>query len=320
MNKILSTFLKGARRLNYITGNKESNLGRKWYMFSNKEYANKLVYDLLISEEPCMIGRFGSTEMLCLMNYLGVKQNNKSWVNYIKQNTLGWWWEESALNQLNKWSGFFPATINNVEKFCELMINDMKNLDILGSWLKEEAFFQDKFIHAKQIILEDLEPFFCSNPWTSALAGKKVLVVHPFAETIEKQYEKRSLIFTDNLLPQFELKTIKAVQSAAGERPAFDSWFDALESMKNQIDKEDYDICIIGCGAYGFPLAAHVKRMGKKSIHLAGVTQLLFGIKGKRWEEFVVWPYQNLFNDSWVRPGQQEKPKNANIIEGACYW
>ena len=26
----------------------------------------------------------------------------------------------------------------------------------------------------------------------------------------------------------------------------------------------------LGCGAYGFPLAAHVKRMGKKAIHMGG--------------------------------------------------
>ena len=51
------------------------------------------------------------------------------------------------------------------------------------------------------------------------------------------------------------------------------------------LDKQDYDICLIGAGAYGFPLAAHVKRKGKKAIHLGGALQLLFGVKGKRWED-----------------------------------
>lgn len=49
--------------------------------------------------------------------------------------------------------------------------------------------------------------------------------------------------------------------------------------MKDEIDKQDYDIALIGCGAYGFPLAAHIKRSGKKAIHLGGALQLLFGIK-----------------------------------------
>ena len=50
--------------------------------------------------------------------------------------------------------------------------------------------------------------------------------------------------------------------------------------------KIDFDVAIIGCGAYGFPLAAKLKQAGKQAIHLAGATQLLFGIKGKRWEEY----------------------------------
>ena len=170
------------------------------------------------------------------------------------------------------------------------------------------------------MVLEDLEPFFAPNPWTRALEGKKILVVHPFTETIEKQYNKRELIFENNLLPAFELKTIKAVQSIAGTKTEYASWFEALESMKNKISNTDYDICIIGAGAYGLPLAAHVKRIGKKSIHLGGVTQLLFGIIGRRWEDFLFWPYKNLFNKHWIRPGETEKPIGAEKVEDACYW
>ena len=47
----------------------------------------------------------------------------------------------------------------------------------------------------------------------------------------------------------------------------------------------EFDVAIIGCGAYGFPLANEIKKMGKVAIHLAGATQLMFGIVGKRWEE-----------------------------------
>ena len=200
------------------------------------------------------------------------------------------------------------------------MLDCIPDVDILGSWLNNESFFFEELKNAKRIVLEDMEPFFTTNPWTKALEGKKVLVVHPFAKSIVKQYKKRELIFENNLLPKFELKAIKAVQSLGGQHPDFKDWFEALNFMKQKIDSTDYDICIIGAGAYGFPLAAHVKRQGKKSIHLAGVTQLLFGIKGKRWENYIVWPYMNLFNEHWVRPDDSEKPKTAKKVEEACYW
>lgn len=314
--------LKILRKLFQILKPDSSVFGRNWKMFSTKDYANKLIYEKLIAEEPCMIARFGANELSCLVNYLGIsnKKQYKSYWKYINSQSPEWWWEKSLIKQMQTHAGFFPGKIDKIEQFCELMLNDIKEVDILGSWLKEEVFFQKELEPAKKVVLEDLEPFFCNYPWTQALEGKKVLIVHPFAETIELQYKKRDVLFKNNLLPKFELKTIKAVQSIAGIKTEFSDWFEALESMKNKIDQVDYDICIIGAGAYGFPLAAHVKRRGKKAIHLAGVTQLLFGIKGKRWETYVVWPYTNLYNEYWVRPHENEKPQNANLIEGACYW
>jgi len=299
-----------------------SYFGRNWKMFPMKGYGNDLIFKALNDDKPLMVARLGSTELLCLTNFIGVNypEKFKNIRTYIKSQTPPWWWEQRIINQMQNWSGFFPASVEKVEKFCEMMLKDMPNCDILGSWLMQESFFDNQLENSKKVMLEDLEPFFSTNPWTKALDGKKVLVIHPFSETIERQYIIREKIFPDGLLPKFDLTTIKAVQSIAGQKTEFRDWFEALDSMKSQIDKIDFDVCILGCGAYGFPLASYVKSIGKKAIHLGGVTQLLFGIKGKRWENYIVYPYKNLYNDFWVRPGEMEKPMNADKVEGACYW
>lgn len=322
MKKVEQFILKVFKRVNTILFHESSNFGRNWKIFPLKEYSNNLIYNALLDDKPIMIARLGSTELTCLVNYLGVKkpEKYKSIKGYITSKTPEWWWNQSIINQMQNWSGFFPAKIPAVERFCEMTIKDMKSVDILGSWLKQEKFFKEELSLSKKVMLEDLEPFFTEHPWTKALKGKKVLVVHPFAETIECQYMKRNFLFDKDLLPEFELKTIKAVQSIAQEETQFKDWFEALEFMKKQIAETDFDICILGCGAYGFPLAAYVKSIGKKAIHLGGFTQLLFGIKGIRWEEYIVYPYTNLYNEHWVRPGEHEKPKNASLVEGACYW
>jgi len=69
------------------------------------------------------------------------------------------------------------------------------------------------------------------------------------AETINAQYKRRELIHKDSrILPEFNLKTIKAVQSITGMKPEkFDNWFDALHYMEDEIDKIDYDICLFVC-------------------------------------------------------------------------
>ena len=156
------------------------------------------------------------------------------------------------------------------------------------------------------------------------------MVVHPFVETIKSQYSNHKLIFDNpDVWPDYELKTLRSVQSSAANKVSFKDWFEALKWMEDEIAKIDFDICLLGCGAYGLPLAATVKRMGKKAIHLGGGSQLLFGIKGKRWDDnryhWKALPqldtnYSRLYNSYWVRPSQKETPKSAKNIEGACYW
>lgn len=287
--------------------------------------ASEKIYNVLISDNPGMIARFGSTELTCLVNYLGVKNGNRKYLDFIKGKTPPWWWESAILTQMQQWSGFFPPTKEKIEQFCQLMIKEIDEVDILGSWLENEKYFEQNLEKCTKVRLYTLEPFWCNFPWTKVLEGKKVLVVHPFSETIKHQYKKREILFSNNLLPKFELKTIKAVQSIAGGKTKHKDWFDALDHMKSEIDKIDYDICLIGAGAYGFPLAAHVKRKGKKGFHLGGSLQLLFGIKGKRWEDpnygiNAGISYPSLFNEHWVRPMELEKPKNSEQVEDNCYW
>lgn len=291
--------------------------------------ASEIIYKSLMADEPTMVARFGSNELNMILNYISVKGNSKSIIKYIKGEQFDWWWNKGVVKNLHEVAGFFPPEINEIEQFCELMIQDIPQVDILGSWLSKESAFKDELKQAKKVHIRLLEPFWSQNPWTNALAGKKVLIIHPFVSVIEKQYQKKELIFNQQVLPDFELKTIKSVVSLANESTEFSNWFEALEWMKREIDQQDYDICLIGAGAYGFPLAAHVKRSGKKAIHLGGALQLLFGIRGKRWEDpnygVKEWgipygSYSNLINEHWVRPGDELKPKNVQRVEGGTYW
>lgn len=238
------------------------------------EDANHQIYSLLDSDQPCMIARFGGTELAMLSNYLDYKtpyffKPIKFILNQLDDIRI----DKNKVHNMSELSGFFSNDIENIEKFCELLISDIPKVDILGSWLEKERTvkkFYSKEI--KTVGLVDLEPYYHKNPWSRVLENKKVLVVHPFSESIEKQYEKREFLFQDKrVLPTFELKIIKAVQTIAGNNDTeFEDWFQALESMKNKMNETDFDIAIIGCGAYGFHLAAHAKRLKKKAVHMGG--------------------------------------------------
>jgi hypothetical protein len=278
-----------------------------------------MIRDKIGGNSPAMICRFGSTELNCLATYQNLKFHPGDYMAFLKREIDFLSWDKPNLHTMRYVSGFFPINAETLERFTYLMLDDMKQVDILGSWCKQERFFENELRNAKKVRLPDLEPYYHANPWSELLENRKVLVIHPFEDSIRQQCQKRELLFKDKrVLPEFELKTYKSIQSLAECETKFESWFDALDFMKRDIEKIDFDIAIIGCGAYGFPLAAHVKRIGKKAVHLGGATQILFGIKGKRWESIP--KISTLMNEHWVRPLPSEVPKGSEKVEGGAYW
>lgn len=288
--------------------------------FIRKKYNGKLILSNVAANEflkkkiedgkPFVAARFGDTELRAVVYYLNrIILKKKSYPQYLKE-------------AISKNAGFFPATDEAIDNFAKLMLRSCKKVEVLAVWFNLlEDYVYKKFgpFEGTCIYLKALEPFWFETPWTIALKGKRVLVIHPFVETIEKQYKRRVNLFKNpDVLPEFELFTLRAVQSIGGKSDEFASWFDALEWMYKETLKVNFDIAIIGCGAYGMPLAAKICESGRMAIHMGGATQLLFGIKGTRWD--VRPDYVSLYNDYWCRPADKERPEAASKVEGGCYW
>lgn len=285
--------------------------------------ANDYIFQKLMENKPIMIAKFGTVELGVVGAY-ELKYNYRI-ASYLKDFMKGRvsLYSSKVLYSLCKQAGFFPNDIELGDQYYRLMLNDMQDIDILASYIYEEKYV-NKYLKCKRVDLDGYyAPFLWKNPWTKYLKGKKVLVVHPFVDSIRYQYENNRCNLFDNpdVLPEFaELHTIKAVQTIADQEDSrFKTWFDALQYMKDEISKVDFDIALIGCGAYGMCLAAHVKRMGKQAVHLAGWTQMLFGVYGERWIKDQP-RFSKFINEHWIRPLESEKPKGAEKVENGCYW
>ena len=298
------------------------------------EEGGRMIFNLLSEDKPCMIARYGANELNCILNYLEIKNENHSLLKNIKGESHDWWWNEGLKRNMYNNAGFFPVTDDNLAKFSEMMLEDSKIVDLLAIFppIRRDVIKMKPYAPngVSYFPMASYDSFLQKNPWTKILKGKRVLIVHPFAELIKSQYSKRLLLFENQeVLPNFQLITLKAVQSFGGvTEQGYSSWFEGLEWMKTEIEKQDFDIALIGCGAYGFPLAAHVKRIGHKAVHMGGSLQLLFGIKGKRWENPMYGTkyglpegsYSNILNNPvWVRPDQY-RTNESNKVEDACYW
>lgn len=268
---------------------------------------NSNIKTLIKTNKPFMVCRIGANESFTLRTFEFHHTKN----------------QDKAMEQLCTCAGVFPNNRNLGKPFLKCMKQSLLQADMCGVLMCPfDEYFLNKFVpkDCKTMLLHTIDPVVYNIPWTTELKGKKVLVVHPFADTIQKQYVKRKELFPGReVLPDFKLITYKAIQTSAGQSDhRFTTWFDALRFMTEEIEKIDFDIALLACGAYGLPLAANIKKMDRQAIHIGGGLQILFGIKGRRWDDNPI--ISSMYNNAWVYPSDDETPNRANIVEGACYW
>lgn len=286
--------------------------------------ANEAIASLLKSGKPCLVSRFGSVEIDAVLRGYDIDAQGGTLTKIAKM-ALGksgpFWWDNSIRRGLLRTTGVFPVDDMTMMRFSRRVREDCRQIDILGTWnARERMLWRRFFPAAKGVPLGGLDPFFATRPWTRELKGKKVLVVHSFTDTISAQYQKREKLFANQeTLPEFELIPYRSVTSYLGIKTPYRDWFEALDKMCADIAKIDFDVAILGCGAYGMSIGAFVKRgLHRQALHLGGVSQILFGIKGGRWD--VMPEFAALYNDAWTRPFESERPEAYKAVERGCYW
>ena len=205
-------------------------LKRRLFPVESLETAQLILADLIERGNPLMIARFGAVEIKALLY-----ERSPLLFSFLKGYTY---------NHMENNAGFFPVNKTMLARYAEIMNSAIAELDVLASWRPEEWFYKHELKGCRKIPLGALGPIFSKASWSQALKGKKVLVIHPFAKSIKRQYEfHRDKIFgeySDFILPEFaSLQVIPAVQTIAGNTEGYETWCDALKQMESEIDKAD---------------------------------------------------------------------------------
>lgn len=292
----------------------------------NDDYGNNIIADKVKIGEPFCFGRIGMSEMMVLYNHL----RGNSWDTPVLTPTV------SVRHQARFMGGLYPPTDGMLNRFCEYYLSRIKEVDMYGTWVQsagyghlgESALCQD-YVNPSAVLTTMNPPisFDRENPWTLELKGKTLLVAHPFSESIESQAKNLKNIWSGKAVfpDDVKIKTLKVPLYDYLIEPEFPDWFSALEDMKRKMENTQFDVLIVGAGFWGVPLALHAKKIGKIGLHTAGATQLLFGIRGKRWDGNKQYQEQ-FFNEHWVRPLPKETPApkfeeyKEFFHEGGCYW
>lgn len=315
LRKIVNNTIKLQEKIYYKFYNKK---------IQNSREGNQKIGELIKQQKPATIGKIGSNELKAILIYQNLYRCNpitkRKILNQspeLAERDPKWLPFYRGKHLFKYCAGIFPDTPWVFEGFSQIYLECLPKIDLLAVWFNRgEAKIIKKFAPSAQLTnsLGSLEPYFHTNPWSQNLKHKKVLVVHPFTDSIQYQYNRRKLIWPNQekeILPEFDLKTLRVPQNAAVSQPWFNDWFETLKYLKNEIVRYKFDICIVGAGAWSIPLVTYVKSLGKIGIHLGGATQILFGIKGVRWDNMK--EFQSLYNETWIRVLDHELPDKSKI-------
>ena len=309
------------KRIQKVRRNVEASAANNHGMVG-QQALNDMLYDAIQESSPFIAGKIGANELLVSLWHLEWRLSTHLWMKFS--------WETTKLTDIG--AGIFPRNPENFHEYAKAYLAALGEVNYLGMWHNEgETRLSSTFAtNAKIGHWWGLRPFLInSNPWTRALAGKKVLVVTPFVNTISQQIGKIDLIWKNYeekhgqaLIPEStSFETVKFPYAFDTQvQKKYDSWQNVMKFITDEIESKDFDVTVLGCGGYSLPLVAKIKKMGRSAIHLGGDTQLLFGIKGNRWKT-LAW-FRELMNDYWISPLDEDKPEKEAMknCEQASYW
>jgi hypothetical protein len=276
------------------------------------------IQQALQTGKGALIGRHGTIELTMMLLY----ELNQTIDTY-------------RLPILEKNAGVFPRNQKTVLEWIKAYKEATSLADVMAAgWYaplaKAELSFLEKVAPSALLTpLRALEPYYVPDEqcWLRALEGQTVAVVSSFTNTMKEQLTYKDAIWPGrpSLLPEtVKWKFVRSYYSPALAKGSchwpdtVTSWKEAVDHLEMNVLQTNAKICLIGCGGLAMPLAARLKQKGVICIVLGGAIQLLFGIKGKRWENHGV--ISEFFTSEWTYPKDSEVPNGSNEIEGGCYW
>jgi hypothetical protein len=283
------------------------------------------------------IVRLGMTEFSILFltfvsrNY-NLDKNTKQHISQIIMSMINWLYTTSGYYDKSVKGNHFNFDItamnSNYFKFVNHLEEAVGNCEITQAFIHEGFvmnllnYYKNDFFNRYNItnfkILNGTEFQDRIDDIFSMMNNKKVLVISSFDGLVKKQFESGNLKKIYENFPNIvKLKTIKFPYCFQNNGP-HNNYFETLDAIFEEIKKIDFDIAILGCGAYGHMLCNLIdKNLKKDAIYVGGSIQTLFGIVSSREKDHGKIKY----NDLWISEIPVEyRPANYKMIENGCYW
>jgi hypothetical protein len=240
--------------------------------------------------------------------------------------------------ELENNAGIHTTSYESLKEYAVSLLRAYEACSFIAEWPTEGKVFQitgagQDFIARRTPSIPkgsalSLEPYYLDpsqqdNSWLSAVRGKRVLILHPFVRTFQKQLAHLSELYPGrSWLEECEIRFLCPPLTLAGNHQNKD-WKEhytaCLTMIRQEYQERPFDIALVGAGGYGMLLShALVSELGVSTVYIGGALQLFFGVIGKRW--FTNKQVMALVNPHWTRPLKEDQPVAYQQVEKGCYW
>lgn len=223
------------------------------------------------------------------------------------------------------------ALTSNVERFIQHLAISLRGSEEAQLFVHEGLYMKlleavkssmSEFYGISKIRVLNGTVFYHRLPeFYTRMAGKRILVVSPFSELVTAQVESGNVYKLGIGFPKIEsVATVTPPYCFCNNGPN-SNYFETLDLIFDEIKKTDFDLALLGCGAYGHMLTHRIhSELQRDAIYVGGSTPSLFGILGRREKKFGLGK-DAVTNVYWVLDIPEKfRPSQAGAVENGCYW
>jgi glycosyltransferase involved in cell wall biosynthesis len=267
---------------------------------------------LLRDGRPFAAGKIGTAEILGLDYFDRFFQGGLGITSWVRPAT-----------RLANNAGFFPVELDAYRGWNREMRASIAHLDFVCLWQTDPflRLYESEFVSKNAEKAQRIPMGWLGKSILHEIADFRCLVISPFIKTMQMQLPRMRQIHdpenqtnTNWEKLASNIRFLRCPLQWHLEPSPYRSWAEGLEILSGKVAQEQFDVAVIGAGAWSLPLAAQIKKSGRSAIHTGGETQLFFGIKGQRWNHI------DFYNSAWVSVLPEETPELRAKIDDACYW
>ena len=142
----------------------------------------------LISPDPCFIGRIAGIELQTVYDL----QENPKMVQY-------------DLLELENNAGIHITSSESLHQYCQQLLTAYDHCTHIAEWDKTGKVYEitgrgqeliaKRTPHIPKFHARHLEPYYDPPSWMQSLKGKRILIIHPFITTLQKQVSRLKDLF-----------------------------------------------------------------------------------------------------------------------------